>query len=173
LLPKDLGNFTLGALVLTNTGAATDLRIDGVPVGSELTPNSYSPSPTAGSIMIIIATDAPLSSRQLGRVAKRAAFGLARTGATASHGSGDFVIAFSTGNRICASGKQSATPNEFIPEPQLSLLFRAAIEATEEAIINSILRAETIVGRDGNTLVGIPIEQVIAIMEKYRGIRRN
>lgn len=160
-LQQNVGDFTLGALVVTNTGAASDLRIDGVPVGRELTPNSVSEQESGGSIMMIIATDAPLSSRQLGRVAKRAAFGLARTGATASHGSGDFVIAFSTGNRISASGKQSATPDEFIPEPQLSGLFRAAIETTEEAIINSLLKAETMVGRDNNTRIGIPIERVV------------
>ena len=167
LLPKDLGDFTLGVMVLTNTGAASDLRIDGIPIGKELTPNSYSES-TPGSIMLIVGTDAPLSSRQLGRIAKRAAFGLARTGATASHGSGDFVIAFSTGNIISGSSRQSATPSEFVAEQQLSSFFRAVIEAIEEAIINSILKAETIVGRDGNTLIGIPIERVTDIISKYR-----
>jgi len=167
LLPKDLGDFTLGVMVLTNTGAASDLRIDGIPIGKELTPNSYSES-TPGSIMLIVGTDAPLSSRQLGRIAKRAAFGLARTGATASHGSGDFVIAFSTGNIISGSSRQSATPSEFVAEQQLSSFFRAVIEAIEEAIINSILKAETIVGRDGNTRIGIPIERVTDIISKYR-----
>ena len=171
LLPGDLGDFALGALVLTNTGWAPDLRIDGIPIGNELTPDSY--SHTEGSIMIIIATSAPLSARQLGRVAKRAAFGLARTGATASHDSGDIVIAFSTGNLISPSGKQSASPDEFVPELQLSFFFRAAIEATEEAIINSLLRSETMVGRDGITRIGIPIELVIAIMAKYRRNPRN
>ena len=164
LLPKELGEFTLGALVLTNTGAARDLRIDGVPIGRHLIPQEL-PQVRGGSIMIIIATDASLSSRQLGRIAKRAAFGLARTGATASHGSGDFVIAFSTGNRISTSGKQSLAPQEFIAETQLSWFFRAVIESTEEAIINSILRAETMVGRDENTRYGIPIERVVEILK--------
>jgi len=172
LLPKDLGDLCLGVLVLTNTGEASDLRIDGIPVGRELTPGSYTEG-TSGSIMIIVGTDAPLSSRQLGRIAKRAAFGLARTGATASHGSGDFVIAFSTGNRISDSSKQSAAPHDFIPEPQLSSFFRAVIESTEEAIINSILKAETMVGRDGNTCIGIPIEKVIAIISKYRNLGKQ
>jgi len=165
-LPEDLGEFTLGALVLTNTGKAPDLSIDGIPIGHELTPNSH--SQMEGSIMIIIATNAPLSTRQLGRVAKRAAFGLARTGAIAAHTSGDFVIAFSTGNLTSASGKQSATPNELVPEPRLSSLFRAAIEATEEAIINSLLRAETMVGRDNTTRIGIPIDRVMSTIAKYR-----
>jgi D-aminopeptidase len=189
ILPKDLGDLRLGVLVLTNTGAAPDLRVDGIPVGSELTPDSYfvcvglinaeleisfdehkahDTEDTRGSIMIIVGTDAPLSSRQLGRIAKRAAFGLARTGATASHGSGDFVIAFSTGSRISDSSKLPAAPHQFIPEQQLSSFFRAVIEATEEAIINSILKAETMAGRDGNTRIGIPIERVIAIISKYR-----
>lgn len=168
-LPKELGDFTLGALVLTNTGAARDLRIDGVPVGRHLTPRELSQE-QGGSIMIIIATDAPLSSRQLGRIAKRAAFGLARTGATASHGSGDFVIAFSTGNRISTSGKQCVAPQEFIAETQLSWFFRAVIESTEEAIINSILRAKTMIGRDGNTRYGILIERVIEILKMCNSV---
>jgi len=162
--PKELGGFTLGVLVVTNTGAARDLRIDGIPIGRHLTPQKQF-QVKCGSIMIIVATDAPLSSRQLGRIAKRAAFGLARTGATASHGSGDFVIAFSTNNRISTSGQQSVTPQGFIAETQLSWFFRAVIESTEEAIINSILRAETMVGRDGNTRYGIPIEQVVEILK--------
>ena len=153
--------------MLTNTGRAPDLRLDGVPIGRELTPDLC--AEVEGSIMIVIATDAPLSARQLTRVAKRAAFGLARTGATASHGSGDFVIAFTTGNRISASGAQSATPNQFVPEPQLSSLFSAAIDAGEEAIVNSLLRAETLIGRDGNTRIGIPIDGVKTVLKKYRG----
>jgi len=163
-LPKELGDFTLGVLVVTNTGAARDLRIDGIPIGCHLTPQKQL-QVKCGSIMIIVATDAPLSSRQLGRIAKRAAFGLARTGATASHGSGDFVIAFSTNNRISTSGKQSVAPQGFVAETQLSWFFRVVIESTEEAIINSILRAETMVGRDGNTRYGIPIEQVVEILK--------
>ncbi len=166
VISEDWGDCRLGVMVLTNTGQASDLRIDGVPVGRELTPDTV--SRVEGSIMIIIGTNAPLSSRQLGRVAKRAAFGLARAGGIAGHGSGDFVIGFSTGNRISVSGKQSASPDEFVPEPRLSGLFRAAIEATEEAIVNSLLRAETLVGRDGTKRVGIPVEKVVGIVERYR-----
>ena len=145
--------YTIGVLVLTNTGAASDLRIDGFPIGRKLTPAEVSDKPL-GSIMIIVATDAPFSHRQLTRVAKRAAFGLARTGAIASHGSGDFVIAFST-NR----------PGASLDEGGITVFFRAVIEATEESIINSLLKAHTVVGRDDNVRHGIPIRRVIEILE--------
>ncbi len=168
LLLEDLKDFTLGALVLNNTGRASDLRINGIPVGNELAPDSPSiMEGIDGSIMLVIATDAPLSARQLGRVARRGAFGLARTGLTASHSSGDFVIAFSTGSLASLSAKSPPGPDEFIPEPRLSAFFRAAIEAIEEAIINSLLRAETMTGRDGITRTGIPVERVKTIVAKY------
>ena len=155
--------YTTGVLVLTNTGAASDLRIDGFPVGEHLTPEDISEE-RPGSIMIIVATDAPVSHRQLTRVARRATFGLARTGAIASHGSGDFVIAFSTANRIGASPPEGSLPT-FHDEGALSLLFRAVIEATEESIINSLLKAHTVVGRDGNVRHGIPIRRILEILE--------
>ena len=173
VLSGDLDGIAVGALVLTNTGHAPDLRIDGVPVGRELTPDAPSrPERSApeGSIMMIVATDAPITARQMKRVAKRAAFGLARTGATASHGSGDFVIAFTTAVRISPSGSLLAPPGGFVPEPRLSALFSAAIDATEEAIVNSLLKAETTVGRDGNTRIGIPVDRVTEILERHRGI---
>jgi D-aminopeptidase len=154
--------YTTGVLVLTNTGAASDLRIDGFPVGEHLTPENISEE-RPGSIMIIVATDAPVSHRQLTRVARRATFGLARTGAIASHGSGDFVIAFSTANRIGASPPEGSLPT-FHDEGALSLLFRAVIEATEESIINSLLKAHTVVGRDGNVRYGIPIRRTLEIL---------
>ena len=154
--------YTTGVLVLTNTGAASDLRIDGFPVGEHLTPEDISEE-RPGSIMIIVATDAPLSHRQLTRVARRATFGLARTGAIASHGSGDFVIAFSTANRIGVSPSEGSLPM-FHDEGALSLLFRAVIEATEESIINSLLKAHTVVGRDGNVRYGIPIRRTLEIL---------
>jgi len=165
VVEEDWGFCILGALVLTNTGEARDLRFDGVPVGRHLRPGPSSSS-ADGSIMIVLATDAPLSSRQLGRIARRATFGLARVGAIAAHGSGDFVIAFSTGNRISPTGAQSA--GAFVPESKISSLFRAAVEATEEAIVNSILRAETLVGKDSATRWGIPVEEVAVLMRQYR-----
>ncbi|MBM4047122.1 MAG: P1 family peptidase, partial [Planctomycetes bacterium] len=133
------GVFTVGVLVQTNTGGAGDLRLDGVPVGRMLAASQARSGEAPGSIIIVVATDAPLSSRQLKRVAKRAAFGLARTGAVAAHGSGDFVIAFSTATR------RSPAVAERIPEDRLTDFFTATIAATEEAIIRSILCAETTV----------------------------
>ncbi len=156
--------YTVGVLVLTNTGGASDLRIDGFPIGQYLTPEEISEE-RPGSIMIIVATDAPLSHRQLTRVARRATFGLARTGAIASHGSGDFVIAFSTANRIGTSPLEGGgSPSTFHDESALTVLFRAAIEATEESIINSLLKAHTVVGRDDNVRHGIPIHRIIEIL---------
>ena len=106
--------------------------------------------------MMVVATDAPLSSRQLGRVGRRAGMGLARAGGIASHGSGDFIIAF------C-----NATEQAHLEEEELTALFRGVVESTEEAIINSVLRAETVVGRDGNTRHGIPIDRVSEILREH------
>ena len=172
---EDWGTCTVGILVLTNTGAAQDLRFDGIPIGRHLAPDpplsvdGSTPGKPAGrgSIMIILATDAPLSARQLGRLARRTPFGLARAGGIASHGSGDFCIAFTTGNRISPAGHQSASPASFVPEERLSSLFRAVIDATEEAIVNSLLRAETLIGRDDNQRQGIPLDPVASLIERY------
>ena len=114
------GNYTIGVLVLTHTGTPEECRIDGIPVGCELTPQSLQEAD--GSI--IVATDAPLTSRQLGRIARQAGFGLARAGGTASHGSGDFVIAFTNGHRISSTGLRSCSLSDFLPEPQLSRFFQ-------------------------------------------------
>jgi D-aminopeptidase len=147
---------TLGALVVTNTGVAEDLRIAGAHIGAVIRPPRTAPSPP-GSIMIILATDAPVSARQLKRVARRAGFGLARTGALAAHGSGDFVIAFSTAQ---SAPLEAAS----MPDRDLTPLFKATIEATEEAIVNSLLAAETMVGRDGNVRYAIPAERVAELV---------
>ena len=103
--------------------------------------------------MIIVATDAPIDARQLGRVGKRAALGLARAGGIADHSSGDFIMAFS-----------NSTAQPMLDDPALTPLFRGTIEATEEAIANSVLRADTLTGRDGNTRHGIPINEVKRLM---------
>ena len=148
------GEYTVGILVLTNTGDPRELRIDGNVIGETLIPSDVL-SESPGSIIIVLATDAPVTSRQLSRVASRATFGLARTGGIASHSSGDFVIAFS-----------NSETRPTIADAHLTPLFRAAIEATEEAIINSILRAKTTVGRDGNIRHEIPIDQLMNILSK-------
>lgn len=171
LLPGALDGYVLGSLVLTNTGSARDLRVDGVPVGRHLRPPAQ-PLP-AGSIIIVLATDAPLDSRQLRRLAKRAAFGLARVGGIADHGSGDFVIAFSTGNRLSARGEQRLLAPALVPETELSSLFRATIETVEEAILNSLFRAETMVGRDALKRLALPLDELSAVLRTHGGAPRN
>lgn len=142
------GQHTLGVLVLTNTGDPRELRIDGAQIGAHILPPGISED-SAGSIMIVVATDAPVTARQVGRIGRRAALGLGRVGGIAGHGSGDFVIAFS-----------SSLQRPDIDDAHLTPLFRGAVEATEEAIVNSILRAETLIGRDDNVRYGIPIDKI-------------
>jgi D-aminopeptidase len=173
-LPQKLGGYTVGVLVQTNFGGV--LQIDGVPVGEEL--NKYYLSDqlnnTAdGSCMIVIATDAPLDSRNLERLAKRAFLGLAKTGGIASNGSGDYVIAFST-DSLLRSQHQSSEPKESISvlrNDETSPLFLAAIEATEEAIINSLLMARTITGKGGRKVEALPAEKVAGILKKYNRLK--
>ncbi len=167
-ISAEMGGFGVGVLVMSNFGRRQDLLIGGVPVGRELLHYEEQGVPGDGSIMMIVATDAPLSTRQLGRVARRAAFGLARTGSVASHGSGDFIIAFSTTNRQPEDGQRIRTVTRLSEDGAvLTSLFDAAVEATEEAIINSLFAAGTMVGRDGHVRYGLPIDEVIKIMKNY------
>jgi D-aminopeptidase len=169
VLPADQGGFTVGALVQSNFGRPEELTIAGVPVGRYLHPPDYQPRPAAGSIMMILATDAPLDSRQLGRLCHRAAFGLARTGSTLHGGSGDFVIAFSTAYRILdrpdslITSDHPALANE---QAVIGVLGLAVIEAIEEAIYNSLLMARTITGRDGHIRYGLPAAGVAALVRQ-------
>ena len=168
VLPEQGGNYTIGALVQSNFGRPEELTIAGVPVGLHLHPPP-SKRVEDGSIMIILATDAPLDVRQLGRLCHRAAFGLARTGSTCHGGSGDFVIAFSTANWMPDRPEQVVVEREtaVYEQPIMSLLSLAVIEAVEEAIYNSLLMAHTVVGRDGNTRYGLPAEEVVKVMHGY------
>ncbi len=190
-LPASLGGYTIGVLVQSNFGGV--LSIDGVPVGVELG-NYYlknavgvssptvregagndrgdvKPPATAGgsdladgSIIIVIATDAPIDHRQLNRLAARSMSGLARTGSSMTNGSGDYAIAFSTANRInAADAKRNIT---VLGNDAMSPLFQAVIEATEEAILNSILKATTVAG-SGRTVEALPIDRVREILRKY------
>ena len=164
-LPAREGNFTVGVLVQTNFGGR--LTIAGVPVWRTLAPPNLravaptpeSRNPADGSCMIVIATDAPLDSRQLRRLAARAILGMARAGSTGSNGSGDFAIAFSTTNRMGATATRTE-PLALLSEDSLSPIFEATVDATEEAIDNSLLRATTVRGRDGHVAEAIPIERL-------------
>lgn len=161
VLPKALGGFMLGALVQTNFGGV--LQMAGLPVGQALGQYYLKDSladGADGSIMIILATDAPLSDRNLTRLARRALAGLARTGAALSNGSGDYVLAFSTAESVrrTAERRNQVTAYPELPNEMISPLFEAAIEATEEAIYNSLCMAETMTGYRG-TVTALPLEQ--------------
>ena len=123
-----------------------------------------------GSVMVAVATDAPLDHRQLKRVAKRVSLGLARTGFYGSNGSGDFFIAFSTAAIVPNEPDQIALKNTVMTNEALSPLFLATVEATEEAVINSLLKAKTIIGRDGNIKEAIDIQELIRVLNKYNAI---
>ncbi len=143
------GGVTLGALVLANFGARDDLVVAGRPVGRAL--DGKAPAGTeAGSIIMVILTDAPLDPRQLGRLARRAGVGLARTGSFIGHGSGDIAVAVSTAERIAHDEARDRIPAERLAEHRLQPLFRAVAESVEEAILKALLAAETVTGRDGH-----------------------
>lgn len=169
-LPANLGGYTLGVLVQSNFGGV--LKIAGVPVGKELDKYYLSDElneSADGSRMIVVATDAPLNSRNLKRLAKRAMLGLAKTGGIASNGSGDYVIAFSTAKsvRIPYRSDHALQKQNVLRNNVMSPLFMAVNEATEEAIINSLFHAETMTGSNGNTVEALPIDSILQIMEKY------
>ncbi|MBD3184814.1 S58 family peptidase [Candidatus Poribacteria bacterium] len=151
--------YVLGALALNNMGGTGDLCIDGVPVGRMIQQKSEKES--KGSIIMVIATDAPFNPVGLRRIARRASFGLARTGGMATHGSGDIALAFSTVPLF-----QGASHDMSLVWKNITSFFRACIESIEEAIINSLFRANKMVGRDGNTAHAVPVEKVIECMRK-------
>ncbi len=163
--------YTVGALVQANYGAREDLRLDGVPIGREITldqiPSGWDEAPGAGSIIIILATDAPLLAFQCKRLAQRAATGLARVGGYGHNGSGDIFLAFATGNGIDA---ESSVPVQvrMLPNERMNALFHAAADAVEESIWNALLAAETMIGFKGRTAYAIPQEQVVEIWKGYR-----
>ncbi len=161
--------YTVASLVLANFGRRKDLTIAGIPVGIYLKDYPGRGTSGKGSISMVIATDAPLTARQLKRLAKRAIVGLARTGGYAYHGSGDVVLAFSTA-QIVPLGKEPELLS-FLPDNALSRLFRAAAEATEEAIINALLQAEMMEG-NGHVRYALPVEKVIEILEKHGIVER-
>jgi D-aminopeptidase len=194
VLPEALGGYTVGVLVQSNFGGI--LQMGGAPVGIELGQYSFSgqvrraqAGPPAGdrgepaapwdpatdpqewgSIMMVAATDAPISDRNLERLAKRVVMGLARTGSYAGNGSGDYVIAFSTANGVRRGTTPSLVRVDDLHNEQMSGLFEAAVEATEEAIYNSLLKAVTVSG-NGRTVEALPLERTLEILRRYGAIR--
>lgn len=164
---KTKNGATVGVLVMANTGGREQLRIDGAPVGRQIRGFEEAQKRTK-SIILVAATDAPLLSYQLKKIAKRVALGLAKVGAISGTGSGDIILAFSTANRVprvpVAPVRNVRAVNDFVITP----LYQATVEATQEAILNALTSAETVVGKDGNTSYGIPLDQVETIMKKYR-----
>ena len=170
-LPETEGGYTIGVLVNANHGRRPELVVSGVPIGRlyETVPpvaQALSPGQSEGSIIVIIATDAPLDSRQLARLAKRAALGLARTGSTARHGSGDFILAFSTANSIPHYPKEPTFQQIHLADTHLNPLITATVEATEEAILNALTMATTVVGRDGHRVEAISLTRLRAILDR-------
>jgi D-aminopeptidase len=188
ILPRDLGAYHVGVLVQSNFGGI--LTIDGAPVGQELGQYSFrssvepreearrpaageeatdrwlEQSDGAGSIMIVIATDAPLSDRNLERLASRAMLGLARTGSFAGNGSGDYVIAFSTAEEVRRRGDEALPSVADLPNARTSALFQAVVEATEEAILNSLFKATSVEGM-GRRADALPLDETLEILERY------
>jgi len=169
-LPEKFGGYTVGVLVQSNFGGV--LTIDGAPIGEELD-NHYLasdvPYDVDGSVMIIVATDAPLLSRNLERLAKRAFMGIARVGGFASNGSGDYVIAFSTSDEVRINTEKSGSTQDYseLNNSATTPLFLAALEATEEAIINSLFMATTVTGDRGHVQKALPINEVLGIINSF------
>ncbi len=176
-IPDLLGGWTVGALVLANFGQRRALMIDGVPIGRLL--ESEDSDPEKGSIVMVLATDAPMLDRQLKRLARRAVLGLARTGSLGGNGSGDVVLAFSTAESVRSHRSSSGwvTPVTIVAESgpdgasdAIDALFQAAVEATEEAILNALFRATTVVGRDGNRREALPLDRVLPMLRTYHRV---
>jgi len=193
VVPAAFGGWTVGVLVQANYGRRDLLRVDGVPVGEAIpldeVPSPYraedeegpveAPPPGSGSIIVIVATDAPLLPHQCERVAQRAGLGIARMGGTGGNSSGDLFLCFATGNRglpgvTFAADPRFAVDVRTVNDHVINGLFDGVIEATEEAILNALVAAETMTGRDGITAHALPHDRLVATMERFgRGPRRN
>lgn len=165
------GRYTVGTLVQANHGERQDLSIDGVPVGRELSydhiPSPFPEEPTSSSsIIVVVATDAPLLPVQCRRLAKRASLGVARVGGIGHNGSGDIFLAFATGNHFPASQKGSYEI-EMLPHHNLNPFFRAVIECVEESILNALAAAESMTGYKDHTAYALPADDLLQVMEKY------
>jgi len=187
VVPQQAGGYTVGVLVQTNFGGV--LQINGAPVGRELgqyylkeqlEPERGNPRTglnaevsdrADGSIIMVVATDTPLDARNLKRLAARAMLGLARTGSPSTNGSGDYVIAFSASPQSRIRPSERVRQTQVLSNEAMSPLFLAAVEATEEAIYNSLLRATTVTGRDGHRVEALPIERTVEILKKYGALR--
>jgi len=170
VLPAREGGYTVGVLVQCNYGLRANLRIAGAPIGLEI-PKERVDRDETGSIIIVVATDAPLLAHQTKRLARRAALGLARNGSIAGNGSGDIFVAFSTANAGAAEEKKGLRTLTMLPNESMNGLFAATVQATEEAIVNAMVAAETMVGRDNHKVFGLPHDKLRAALKKYNRLK--
>ena len=168
-LPPAFGSYTFGVLVMNNFGHMQDLRVAGLPVGPLLEPkyrHFHKRAISYGSIIAVAATDAPLSSHQLGRASKHVALGIGRAGSIAAHGSGEIILAFSTANKIPRTTQKMIYHMKILLDQRLNPLYEAAIEATEEAILNSLCMAREMEGVNGNFAPALPLDEVKEIVQR-------
>jgi L-aminopeptidase/D-esterase-like protein len=173
VLPAGEGGYTVGVLVQCNTGDRQELRIAGVPVGREITlPGMQAEAQDPeqrdlGSIIIVIATDAPLIPTQMNRLARRATLALGRMGSYSGDGSGDIFVSFTTANSGAVRPPGRIAHIQMLPNGRMNPMFLATVNATEEAIVNAMVAAKTMTGADGHTTVALPHDQVREILRKY------
>jgi L-aminopeptidase/D-esterase-like protein len=166
--------YTVGVLVQANHGSRRHLRVAGVPVGREiadLLPRRPGGDADQGSIIVVVATDAPLLPHPLERVARRVSLGLARTGSVSGNGSGDLFVAFTTANRDAARNRSGVSRAELLANESLDPLFAATVEATEEAIVNALVAAETMTGADGVTVHALPHDRLREVLRRYNRLQ--
>ncbi|MEI9994330.1 MAG: P1 family peptidase [Rhizomicrobium sp.] len=167
-------DYCVGAFVQSNFGKRHLLHIAGIPIGREIPVASpLEADDELGSIIIIVATDAPMMPHQLRRVARRASFGIARSGGIASNESGDLILAFSTGNRPAVDTHTGIVSASYLGEEGLSRFYEATIEAVDEAIMNSIFANETMTGRDGRSVPGLPVERIRTILKRHNRLEET
>jgi len=169
-LDEKFGGYTVGVLVQCNYGWRNQLRIAGVPVGREITENATR-NDDIGSIIVVVATDAPLLPMQLKRIAKRVPLGLGRLGSFSGDGSGDLFIAFSTANPGAAEGK-GVRNLQMLPNESMNPLFLATVQATEEAVVNAMVAAETMTGINNNKVIGLPHDKLQEVLKRYNRLTK-
>jgi D-aminopeptidase len=165
-LPEKLGGYTVGVLVQCNFGTRHLLRIAGAPVGSEITGKRVWEDDT-GSIIVVVATDAPLLPSQMKRIAKRVTLGLGRLGSISGDGSGDIFIAFSTANAGAGLEQKKTVALQMLPNDRMDALFEATVQATEEAVVNALVAAKTMTGANGHNVEALPHDQLREVLKKY------
>lgn len=174
VLAENFGGYTVGVLVQCNFGTRHLLRIAGAPVGYEVTGGQVrNDNSDTGSIIVVVATDAPLLPTQMKRIAKRVTLGLGRLGSISGDESGDIFIAFSTANRGAGMDQKRVVPLQMLPNERMDALFEATVQATEEAVVNALVAAKTMTGVDGRTVEALPHDRLREVLKKYNRLAEN